>query len=159
MTAPIRSMPDLIAGLRASVVQRGVAFETVDNISGLPDRYTSKLLAPNPIKNLGFLSIEGVLGALGKALVLVDDPEQIERVKGRWKPSKRPMKLALQASASSIDQQREKTLQHMRKLGSMGGKIGGPKGGKRRAKLLGKRARQRIATHAARMRWAKNQPS
>ncbi len=148
-------MPDLIVGLRAAVRERGISYERVDDISGLPDRYTAKLLAPKPIKNMGYTSIGELLGALGKALVLVDDHEQIKRVQGRWIGRQRPLKASLQASAPSISEEREEMLLYMRKLGSIGGKIGGSKGGKRRAKIMGKRARQRHATHMARMRWRK----
>jgi len=150
MTAPIRSMPELIAGLRESVHERGVAFQTVDAIAGLPDRYTSKVLGPTPVKNIGPISLEGILGATGKALVLVDDPEQMKRVKGRWTPRKRPLKAPLLAVALSIDNLDAQIRERMRMLGSMGGKKGGSKGGKRRAKLM---------SHAARMRWSKEKRS
>jgi hypothetical protein len=92
MTTKITSMAELVAALREAVRERGVTYETVDSVGGLPDRYTSKALAPKPIKRMGYQNIGLVLGALGKALVLVDDPDQIERVKGRWTPRKRPLK-------------------------------------------------------------------
>jgi hypothetical protein len=94
MSALIRSMPELIAGVRDGVHERGIAYQTVDEIAGVPDRYTSKLLAKEPIKNLGWVSLPAVLGALGKALVIVDDPEQIARVRDRWTPRERPNRTA-----------------------------------------------------------------
>lgn len=147
----MRGMPDLIVGLREAVRERNITYQTVDDIGGLPDRYTSKVLAPKPIKRLGYVSIGDVLGALGKALVMVDDPEQIKLVAGRWKARKRPFKVPL-SIALSIEPTIQETQQLQRKLRMQ---ELGKKGGKRRLKTMGKRARQRAATHAARMRWSK----
>ncbi len=167
MTAPIRSMPELIAALRARRDALNISHETIDSIAGLQSGYTSKLLAPKPIKNLGPMSFGSLLGALGLAVVVVEDPSQVVRVSKHWEPRKRPMKLPLLASALSMDAEVPQMLQitseidielrkkRMQELGSKGGKIGGAKGGKRRLRTMGKRARQRAASHAARKRWEK----
>lgn len=161
MTAPIRSMPELVNGIRTARDEREVTHEVIDNISGVQSGYTSKVLAG--IKNPGPVSLFPLLGALGKALVIVDDPEQIKLVEGRWQKRKRPQKAQMLKAASSIIEKMDLSpeikqqlmKEYMQKLGQMGGKKGGSKGGKRRAKLMSKRARQRVATHAARMRWSK----
>ena len=44
-------------------------------------------------------------------------------------------------------------------LGRIGGKIGGPKGGRARAKKLSAERRREIARKAAEARWAKNEHS
>ena len=41
-------------------------------------------MAPEPIKNLGRLSFGLALDALGVALVMVENPDQIRRVQNRW---------------------------------------------------------------------------
>lgn len=173
MTAPIRDMAGLRAACIAAKQERGVSYETIDAIAGLPERYTSKVLAPNPVRMVGNQSLGEIMGALGKMLLMVDDVEQIERVKGRWKRSKRAKDApatfsvaevmaakaelaARKSEGASIPLSFEKLL---KMLGNLSRKerilMGASKGGKRRAKLLGKRARQRIAMHAARKRWAK----
>lgn len=155
VTAPIRDYPDLVQALRSRRDALNISHETIDSISGLQPGYTSKLLAPKPIKNLGPMSLGSLLGALGLKLVAVEDMEQTERVSARWQKRKRPQKIVvgpLLASALSITENR---LEYMRKIGSKGGKMGGSKGGKRRLKTMKKRARQAVASHAARMRWAK----
>lgn len=156
MTAPIRSMPELLDALRARRDALNVSHETIDAISGLQSGYTSKLLAPKPIKNLGPITMGPLLGALGLAIVVVEDQEQVLRVKSRWIKRKRPQKLI--ALALMLKQEESPQLQRklrMQELGKRGGKIGG----KRRLKTMSKRARQRAATHAARMRWAKRSAS
>lgn len=162
---PIRSMPELIAALRDRAHELQLTHQTIDSVAGLQDGYTSKLLAPTPIKNLGPVSFEAMLGALGLAVVVVEDPEQVARVQNRWTKRERPARNpTLLASALSMNQQIQITpdlqaqlqrKEYMKMLGAIGGKKGGSKGGKRRLKTMGKRARQRAASHAARMRWAK----
>jgi hypothetical protein len=83
-------MADFLTALRATRDELQVTHETIDEITGLPSGYSGKLLAPEPIKNLGWLSFGLVLGAFGKMLLLVDDPAQIERIKHQWTPRQRP---------------------------------------------------------------------
>jgi hypothetical protein len=66
--------PGLIATLRARVNDLGTTFECLDDVAGLPARYTAKLLAQRPIKSLGRSSSGAILGALGlKLIVAVDE--------------------------------------------------------------------------------------
>src|SRR6476646_10708215 len=90
----IRGMEDLLAALRARRDQLQLTHERLDDISGLPSGYIGKLLAPVPIKNLGWLSFGLALDALGVALVMVENPDQIKRVENRWIPRERPRNAA-----------------------------------------------------------------
>lgn len=168
MTAPIRSMAGLVEALRTAQVERELSYELLDAVSGLQNGYTAKILGPLQSKRLGPVSTFPLLGALGKALAIVDDPEQIAAVQGRWVKRKivggsaRQIRLrdAAQASRSSIEVETQETLQiqakeALRERMKVLGKLGGLKGGKSRAKKLGKRARQQQASHAARKRWSK----
>lgn len=158
MTAPIRSMPELIAAFRSRRDELQITHETIDAISLLPDGYASKLLAPVPIKNIGPKALEGLLDALGLVLVAVPNPNVGNRVTSKWVKRKRRVKTAPLSIPLSIENEVPKHLQitpdlhrqlrdseHMRTIGK--------RGGKRRLKTMGKRARQRAASHAARMRW------
>lgn len=157
MTAPIRDMASLVRGIREAIEERELACETVDVIAGLPARYTTKVVAPNGGKGIGPASFEGLLGALGKCLIMVDDPETIPKVKNRWVKRKRvgsirhslSMTLSIQSSAQEMLEfkAKQEKREHMKAIGK--------KGGKRRLKTMGKRARQRVAAHAARARWNK----
>lgn len=160
MTIPIRSQAELLDAIRARRDELNISHETIDDISGLPKGYTSKLLANPPMKNLGHKSLGDLMGALGMALVAVPDPEQIARVEKRWVKRKRPQRLAPLSIPLRIDNEVPAELQitpdlqaQLEKREFM--KSIGKKGGKRRLKTMGKRARQRAATHAIRCRWAK----
>lgn len=159
MTAPIRDMAELVQALREAQDARDISHETVDSLSGLPSGYWSKLAAPTAMKSIGRVSLGPVLGALGKALVLVDDPEQIARVRGRWVkrgPSgpRRRSSLASVAGIAEIDPKIELS-NRMRALRAKVKPENLSNSGKRRMKLMKKRARQRHQSHAARMRWSK----
>lgn len=157
MTQPIRSMPELIEALRSRAAELQLTHETIDNVAGLQGGYTSKLFAPKPIKNLGPISFSSILGALGLAVVVVDDPEQIKRVEGRWTKRVRPLRLPASIPAS-IDNEVPTSLAVTPALKRL---IENPvwlksftsSGGKARALKLSPSKRQRIARKAARARW------
>jgi hypothetical protein len=94
MTRLIRSIDDLVAALRARRDELNVSHELLDDLAGYQSGYTSKLLAPDPMKGLGPMSLPALLGALGAALVLVEDSAQAERVRDRWVPRKRPQRVS-----------------------------------------------------------------
>jgi hypothetical protein len=87
---PIRSMPELLAAHRARRDELGLTHLTIDEIAGWASGYASKLLAPEPIRNLGWLSLGALHGTLGTMLLMVEDPEQIRRVESRWIRRERP---------------------------------------------------------------------
>lgn len=165
MTAPIRSMPELLAAFRARRDELQITHETIDDIGLLPDGYASKLLAPQPIKNIGPKALEGLLDALGMVLVLTPNPETPVRVTSKWVKRRRAIdkkKQVALASRVSIEQVLQITPElqaqlEKREYMKMIGKRGASKGGKRRLKTMGKRARQRAASHAARMRWSRRE--
>jgi hypothetical protein len=85
-----RSMQEIVGAIRAWREERGITLETLDHIAGWPAGYGAKLLAPDPIKNLGWLSLGLGLKALAIKLVVVEDKEQRKLVEGRWKQRERP---------------------------------------------------------------------
>lgn len=93
MTAPIRSMPELVDAVRARRDELNISHETIDNIAGLQSGYTSKLLGPVQLRGFSHMSLGAVLGALGIALVVVEDKEAKAKVEGRWQKRKRPQRL------------------------------------------------------------------
>lgn len=159
MTA-IRGMPELVDAIRARRDELNISHETIDNIAGLQSGYTSKLLGPRPLKGFSHMSLGAVLGALGICLHVVDDPTARAAVQGRWQKRKRPQRLLPASIPASMPNEvpgkiavTPELQAHLERQEHM--KTIAKSGGKRRAAVLGKRARQRIASHAARMRWAK----
>jgi hypothetical protein len=108
MTAKvITSMTGLLEAIRARQDELDLSCETIDEIAGLPARYTAKLLAPVPLRGISHMSLTAILGALGIGLVVVEDDAQREKVEDRWKPRKRVTKrkfpgALLDASTSPI---------------------------------------------------------
>jgi hypothetical protein len=86
----IHSMEELLAALRKRRDELELTHERLDDIAGWPSGYAGKLLAPEPIKNLGFMSFGIALDAMGIALVVVENPEQIKLVEKRWVKRLRP---------------------------------------------------------------------
>jgi len=160
MTAPIRSMPELIEALRARRDSLNISHETIDSIAGLQSGYTSKLLAPKPIKNLGPMSFGSLLGALGLAVVVVEDPQAVVRVEKHWQKRKRPQKLPPLSISLSISNEVPMELQitpelqgilhrpeYMREIGL--------RGNIKRNMNLSKWKRRVLARRAAKARWAR----
>jgi hypothetical protein len=88
--SPIRSMPGMLAVPRARRDELQLTHETIDDIAGWPAGYASKLFAPDPIKNLGWMSLGAALDTLAIELVPVENAEQRKLVEGRWTRRLRP---------------------------------------------------------------------
>lgn len=63
---PIRSLEDLVAVMTARRIELGLSQIDIDDAAGLQGGYTGKIEAG--IKNIGFKSLPGLLGALGLVL-------------------------------------------------------------------------------------------
>lgn len=158
MTAPIRTSADMIDTWRSRIRELGLTHATVDALSGLPDGYCSKLMCGD--KKPGSKAIELMNGALAVVFTPAIDQVQAAVMQHRWTRRVRPLKDDGQACRASMPlvmperpapQHKVGSAEFMKRIGQMGAS----KGGKRRAKVMKKRARQRAAQHAARKRWGK----
>jgi hypothetical protein len=91
-------MPEVVEALRLWRDERGITHEVFDEIAGWADGYAGKLLAPEPIKNLGWMSLGDALKTLAIKLVVVEDPEQRKLVERRWTRRERPQSASIQHS-------------------------------------------------------------
>jgi hypothetical protein len=66
----IRSYEDLVAALRGRCDELDISFRTLDEVAGLADGYSAKLLAPGSSLVMGRGSFAAVLGALGLVLTV-----------------------------------------------------------------------------------------
>jgi hypothetical protein len=146
----IGSIEELLAALRARRDELQISNETIDDIAGLSDRHASKLLAANfPSRNLGKISFPLILGALGLGIArveIVEDPEAIARVQGRWLKWKRlPYgSPRIRLSPAALECARPVILRDLSKLGNAA-----------RSALLPAKKRSEISRHAAKCRWRK----
>jgi hypothetical protein len=60
------------------------------DIAGWSSGYAGKIFAPEPIKNLGWMSLGVALKTMAIKLVVVEDPEQRKLVESRWQRRERP---------------------------------------------------------------------
>ena len=78
-----RTSDDLRAVMRRRVAELNISLDTLDHIAGLPTRYCSKVLRVQPTRGFGQFSLDGLLGALGLMLIVVEDAEALARVQRR----------------------------------------------------------------------------
>jgi hypothetical protein len=117
--AMIDDYPTLLIALRARAQELRIPLghPAVAEVSGLPDRYLSKILGLATLKGLkgkrlGMVSLGPTLAILGVRLLMVEDREAQRRIKGRLPVSER---LASRAIVQVV--QRKK----LREMGRLGG--------------------------------------
>ena len=142
--ATVRSYDELLAALRARALELGATRKQIGFVAGLPDGYAATLLAPGPAKSLGRTSFGPMLGALGLALVVIEDAEALARVRHRLGNGQKSYMLNGGKNAPVIFKLSRK---HMRKIA----KLSAPA----RMKKMPKWKRSRVARQAARARWEK----
>ena len=77
---------EMISALRAHAAELNLSGETIDAVSGLPSRYSAKLLGPAQICRLGATSLGCFLGALAVRGMLVEDKAALERLRRQATP-------------------------------------------------------------------------
>jgi hypothetical protein len=83
----IRSSADMVAIFRARIARLGLSHFDVDQIAGLADGYTNKIL--NAKKRPGAKTIEKLCDALALAFEPVVDPEREEIMREQWMKRRR----------------------------------------------------------------------
>lgn len=135
----------LMAVLRSRADELGVTRETIDEVSGMQSGYASKLLAPVPIRSLGPTSLGPMLGALGLAIVVVEDHAMLAKVQGRLSKRQRPV---LDASDGMRPIKRKQRRGYWRKCPEWSRIMNA-----RRMLILSPEQRRASARKAARTRW------
>jgi hypothetical protein len=120
---------------------RDISLEMLDEITGAPKGYFSKLLGPRAAKRVGLQSLGWAMGGLGIKAVFVEDPEALARVQSRFEARDAPHLQSVLGDAVHIQLSRG----FLRKIGA--------KGGANSRKNLGKRMRKKLAQRAATARW------
>jgi hypothetical protein len=75
--------------LRDRIVELDITYRTVDALAGFTETYTSKLLAPVPLKRMSVDSLFAIMGAVGLVPEFKHDPELVDRLRKNWKWQKR----------------------------------------------------------------------
>ena len=86
VVAEFSDYDELINALRTRAAELNLSGEQVDRHSGLPERYTQKLLGPNQIRRLGVTSLGPFLGALAVRGLLIEDRAAVEKLRRQTTP-------------------------------------------------------------------------
>jgi hypothetical protein len=104
---------ELITALRQRAAELNLSGADTDRLSGLPDRYSQKLLGPNQVRRLGVTSMGCFLGALALRGVLVEDRAALEKLRRRTTPRQNQF---VRAGATHVTL----TFRFMQKIGRLG---------------------------------------
>ena len=129
----------MINGLKLRAADLNLSGETIDAVSGLPSRYSAKLLGPQQIRRLGATSLGPFLGALAVRCLIVEDKAAVERLRRQTTPRN----LSYVRAAPSI----VFTVRFFKRIGK--------KGAQARVDNSTKQQRREWATRAAATRWQK----
>lgn len=75
--------------VRTRITELGITYETVDEVAGFPARYTGKLLAEPPLRNLSLDSMFALLGAIALTPQLTHDEKRLEKLQKRMEWARR----------------------------------------------------------------------
>jgi hypothetical protein len=129
--------------LRARAENLDIPRTEIDRLSGMTNGYSSKVLAPRPLKRLGGVTLPLLLGALGVALRLEVDPEAMAKI--NRSVEKRRAKVPMRALAWGKAGTLTVSKRWVRRIAREGGFA--------RARKLSPAKRRALARRAARARW------
>jgi len=131
---------EMIAALRARAAELSLSGPSIDNLSGLPDRYAAKLLGPHQIRRLGATSLGPFLGALAVRCRIIEDKAALEKLRSQTTPRDERY---VRNGAVHL----QLTTRFFQKIGRLGGANS--------RKYLPKRLVKQLAKRAAAARWKK----
>lgn len=79
----IYSYDDLVLALRQRADELEISRATIDELAGVPDRYSNKVLSIKKVRRIGMETLAAFLGALSVKLVMVEDPIALARNRSR----------------------------------------------------------------------------
>ncbi len=132
--------------LRRRGVELNTTYEGIDDLAGLPLRYTSRLFAPVPLRSIGPQSFGPLLGALGLKLVIVEDTALMAKVTNQLS---RKASSRVYASGGMLPKRRR------RKSRLLGNREWSLVMNGRRYLLTNPEQRSAVARKAAKARWRK----
>jgi hypothetical protein len=137
--ATLNGIDDLHAALRNRAEVVNLSREELDVLARFPAGYTSKLLAPTPMRRIALPSMFDLSEALGLQIALIENPEMMARIRDRTLPRD------ANRAKHSVVVHRMLSRRFMRRIGRKGGAGSRAYMTRRQASELGRRA--------ARARW------
>jgi len=84
-SSAVRSYDDLITAIRAVKEFLGLSNEVIEDLSGLTRGHFDKVAGRTPVKRMGPMVLDALLGALAIELVVRPDPAAAEKIANRWR--------------------------------------------------------------------------
>lgn len=84
MTTTIRDYDGLIAALKARADEIGLAYNLIDELTGLPSGYVGKLFGPSRVKMVGMDSLWLIAEVLAIDIIIVPSLELVQKMAHRW---------------------------------------------------------------------------
>jgi hypothetical protein len=132
----------LLSVLRQRAADLNLSGEQVDLLSGLPSRYTQKLIGTHPIRRLGAISLGPFLGALAVRCLIVEDRAALDKLKRQTVPRQAQYARPGMRAGSVHVLLTGRFMAQIRK-----------KGGENSRKYMGKRLASQLGRRAANARW------
>jgi hypothetical protein len=142
--ADVSSYEQMVDALRQRVNELQINGERFDEYAGLPRGYLSKLVGANPVRRIGMVSFEPVLGALGLRCLFVEDEAATQRLRKRLPPRNSSF---VRSGVTHI----ALTTRFMQKIGRLGAQA--------RVDNSTEAQRRKWARQAAMARWRKTEPT
>jgi hypothetical protein len=136
---------ELISTFRARMAELGITYSTLDEIAGWTDSYSTKVLGEEPLRHLGVMAFDAMINALALKVVVVDDPQKLEKIKKHRHFV--PRRHRMRATGSQGYVALRVTRPHLQEIASAGGRA-------RAAKLSARKLRA-IGRKGAEARWKK----
>jgi cold shock CspA family protein len=142
LNATVSDHNQLLAAIRQRIGELQLSYETVEYLSGLQSGYLTRVISDPPPKRMCPFTQFLILQALGLRVRLEEDPELIEKLRGRW--TKRKLRKSVR-TAMSMNRVIELTPDFMRRISRMGCEA--------RMRKLSPERRSELARNAAVARW------
>jgi hypothetical protein len=145
--AEVSDYDGLIAALRARADELKITRLGLDAVSGLESGYSAKLLSSVPVRQLGRVSLGPILGAMGLALVVVEDLTALRKIERQLEKRLRPLRNAGSEVLAQV-RKKQRAFSLFRESKEAARLV--------RAKQIATQSplkRSRIARKAARVRW------
>lgn len=141
--AVVRDYPALLEALRQRAVELRVTRKQIAEIAGIAEGYAGTLLTPHSRKSFGLNTMGPILGALGIALLVIEDEQALKYVKNRLGEGNQTYMRNGGANAPLIFKLSRRRMRYLAKLASEG------------RKKIPPWKRRQLARRAARARWRK----
>jgi hypothetical protein len=147
VVATVSDHNQLLEAIRRRIQELGLSYEVVNDLAGLQENYLTKVISNPPPKRMSPFTQFLILQALGLRIKQEEDPELIEKLRGRW--TKRKLTKTKKILPADSMHKMEIPIDTLRRRARAGGYA--------RARCVSSERLSEIGRAAAMARWSKKQ--